>query len=270
MAKINFLRNERYKGVTYEVCPKSNYNSHWKNKHQVPDITKLPNDTIHWSYMRFPYKYSYLPDNSGGRYSFVDIMSLNIGDVIKYFGSYKGVISDIRVDGGIEYGFYITIEFNKTFEIINNELILLDKVSTYKITMSNFMCFFDNLYIADISKIKYKTTLDLIPYYQNLLNKQKEEINFLKAKNKEYESTLNNLDKRISDITYKTISEREQRSMPVIREKTKKEKEYDERIRSQVDMESTHRVAEGLRKLAQERDLYDSMPWLDRFGGTRP
>ena len=116
------------------------------------------------------------------------------------------------------------------------------------------------------------TTLDIIPYYQEIIKQQQQEINLLKANNKKYQNTLSNLDKRIAQVAYTTIREREERLNPTVyvKEKTREEKERDERISREITMESTHNFAEGLRQMYIDRDLYDRHHNLDRFCGKRP
>lgn len=271
MAKLKFLRNEAYNGVSYEVCQNYRWNNHWQLKHQVPDVTKLPKGSTHISYLRFPSKYTYLPDDSGDRYNYVYLKPLNIGDTYRYFGDYVGVVSDVRIEGDKDYGFYITIECDKTFETINKERILLDKTSSYKITLNNFLCFFDNVEIVDLNKINHKTTLEIMPYFQGIIKQQQEEINLLKRKNNEYEKILGNIDNRIKEVTYSTISKntkqlsKEDEAFESWKGKTQR-KDFEQ---YQRDMKEANKRDKKWREEMDEKDFNDRMNKIGSDGRTQ-
>jgi hypothetical protein len=271
MPKISFKTNEPYKGVKYAYNLNNKFN--WKFKHQVPILSELPKEYIGWSNLRFPYHLVTIPNDSGERYSDFNIgfEPIKVGDVIYNFGSYIGVVSETRTAGNDETGFYIEIVYNKVFENINNQNVLVDKIRVDTLDMRSFLFFYYyGLRIYKLSGVKYVETSGIIPHYQSIINEQNTLIKNLKSELEEYKKILGNLDKRIKSVAYQKYVELDELKNPRKPEVKKELSEAERKRIQELEFESTHRVAESLRKLHIAQEEYDAMPWLDKWCGKRP
>lgn len=214
MAKINFKRSKKFEGVTYSICKNNKWNNHWEFKHQVPLLNEIPKEHLSWNDLRFPYELKYLPNDNEEHYTHIYFTPIKNGDVIYAFGGYIGIVEETRVSGDKENGYYIEVIYNKVFETINNERILIDKERIDKLCMKNFLWFYLNLSIMSLNEIKYKTALDIIPYYQSIISEQKLLVKQQQDKIKEFEKIIGNIDKRIQDKAYDLI----QKNRPIIKD----------------------------------------------------
>jgi hypothetical protein len=269
MGKITFKKSKPYKGVDYSKNEKHIYSYYWQFKHQVPVLSELPNEYIKWAYLRFPYKLKQLPDDSGDYYDFIKFEPIKKGDVIYNYGYYIGVVSEIKVSGDKENGYYIEIVYDRVFKEINKERVLVDEIRTDKLDMRNLLWFYYGLIVYKLSEIKYVETSGIVPHYQNIIKEQDVLIKKLTSEINEYKKILGNIDNRIKQVSYDEYQRLEDFKKP--KPIPKRELSDSERRRIQEsEWESTHNVAEGLRQLKLDRDAYDSWPWLDKWCGKRP
>lgn len=270
MGKITFKKSKPYKGVDYTIAEKHRYSYYWQFKHQVPILSELPNEWIKWANLRFPYKLKMRPDDTGDYYDEIKFEPIKKGDVIYNFGEYIGQVSETKVGGDKENGYYVEIVYDKVFKTINNQRVLIDEIRVDKLDMRNLLWFYYyGLRISKLSDVRYTVTTGIIPYYTKLINEKDTLIKELKSELDEYKKILGNLDKRISQISYQQYRESEELKRP--KPEPKKElSESDKKRIEDADTERTHRIYESIRQRMLDRDEYDRMPWLDKWGGTRP
>ena len=207
MSKITFKKTKPYSGVNYSVIKKDNYDSYWKLKHQVPILSELPNESIDWSSLRFPFELRKIPNDSGDYYDSINFQPIKKGDVIYNFGDYIGVVSETKVSGDDENGYYIEIIYDKIFKSINNQRVLVNEIRIDKLDISSFLFFFwYGLDVTKLSYVKYVESEGIVPHYQNIINEQNQLINQLKSEIYEYRKILGNLDKRIEDKAYQVVN----------------------------------------------------------------
>lgn len=139
-------------------------------------------------------------------YEYIDIQPLRIGDTYGLMGSSSPtvIISSIEVTEYIPSSkkFQITIICNKSFERINNELVLLNKEIKQNITMFNFFEFFDRLHVYKEINFLYIHESELLPKYQEEIKELKSKVANLEAKLKEKNQTIDKLQDKISKNEY--------------------------------------------------------------------
>ena len=272
MRKIDFKKTKRYSGVDYSIAKKEKWchTSNWKLKHQVPILSELPNEWIDWSYLRFPYDLQMIPNDSGDYYDSINFEPIKKGDVIYNYDYYIGVVSETKVCGDEENGYYIEIIYDKVFKTINNQNVLVDEIKVDKYDMRGFLHFFwYGLRVSKLSDIKHVPSSSIVPYYQSIINEQNSIIKNLKSENEEYKKIIGNIDNRIKQVSYEEYQRLEDLKKP--KPEPKKElSESDKKRIQEAEWESTHNFAESLRQLQLDRAQYDDMPWLDKWCGKRP
>lgn len=175
-------------------------NGYWKNKGEVPDISKFVNptdsimrDTDKAIYSSLPFKYHYV---CGEQAEYIFYKPVNVNDNIIY-RSQMGIIGSIEtLFNEDKNGYYINIHLVKTFKVFDGKYIMVESESDMKLTLHNYVDFFA---YSEINKIKqYVHISDFLPFFESMLQSVRCEKELINEKFNEYKKNVSDFKEIIS------------------------------------------------------------------------